>query len=228
MNIYIDESGSMTLETKQEKNKYFIITLILTEKPDILKKVYKRFIQKYYSDLKKIDTENKMFDGSKFLELKGSAFTPEMKRNLIYFFCRNNYFKILYIKIDNSMVNANLYKNKARAFNYILKLTLEYLNNKSILVDRNWVLNIDERNVKTEARYQLNEFLNTEFSTGKNIADEISVQYFDSCNNKIIQLVDVFSNLLYSNIMTNGAYDNEIKYMTDNGYLINIFKFPLT
>ncbi|MBU7005824.1 DUF3800 domain-containing protein [Phosphitispora fastidiosa] len=227
-NIYIDESGSMTHEVHIKKNKYFITTLILVEEPEKLKRVHKRFIQKNFSKLKAIDTDSKMFDGNDFIELKGSAFTPDMKREFVSYFCRNNHFRVFYIKIDNSKASQNLYKSKARAFNYVLKLAFEHLNNRGILVDRNWVLNIDERNLKTEAKHQLNEFLNTELSTGKDIVDDISVQYFNSSQNKIIQVADVFSNLFYSNILTEGTYDNEIKHMIDNGYLLNIFRFPLT
>lgn len=227
MNIYIDESGSMTHNTKSKKYKYFIITLVLVEEPEKLKKVYRRFIKKHFDELKSIDKENKMFKGGKFVELKGSAFTPEMKNKFVDYFCKNNHFKIVYIRVDNSNTYENFYKNKARAFNYVLKLGLEHLNNEKILVDRSWTIQIDERNVKTDSRDQLEEHLNTEFSTGKNLVDKISVKYFDSSNNKLIQLADVFSNLLYSYILTDGAYENEIQYMIDNEYLIKIFEFPL-
>ncbi|ACL22392.1 uncharacterized protein DUF3800 [Desulfitobacterium sp. LBE] len=226
MNIYIDESGSMTHETILPQNRYFTMALILTQEPDKLRRVYKRFVQKYLKELKDGNSDNKMFTGENFLELKGSAFTPKMKKNFVDFICKNNLFQILYIKIDNTQATANLYKNKARAFNYILKLAIEFLYNREILTDRNLTLNLDERNVKTEARHQLKEHLCTEFSTGRNIVDEVQVEYFDSCNNKLIQLADVFSNILYSNLLTSGKYDAEIKSMADNGYLVGVFKFP--
>ncbi len=226
LQIFIDESGSMTHKTNIENNKYFIITLILVEDHEKLKRIYKRFVKKNLVELKKIDTDNKMFEGDKFIELKGSAFTPEMKRDFINFFCKNNNFKILYIQIENSKASQNLYKNKARAFNYIIKLAMEYLYNRKILNDRNLVFSIDERNVKTEAKYNLQELLCTDLSTGKDLVDELSVKYYNSCNNKIIQLADVFSNIFFSNIITSGAYESEIQYMIDNEYLINIFKFP--
>lgn len=225
MNIYIDESGSMTHNTKLKKYRYFIITLVLVEEPEKLKKVYRRFVKKYFDELKIID-QDKMFKGGKFIELKGSAFTPDMKNKFVDYFCKNNYFKILYIRVDNLKVYENFYKNKARAFNYVLKLALEHLNNEKILVDRNWTIQIDERNLRADSSQQLEEHLNTEFSTGKNLVDEITVKYFDSSNNKLIQLADVFSNLLYSDILTEGVYEEEIQYMIDNGYLIKIFGFP--
>ncbi|MCY6354925.1 DUF3800 domain-containing protein [Clostridium sp. ZS2-4] len=226
MNIYIDESGSMTHNTKVKKYKYFIVALVLVEEPEKLKKVYKRFVKKYFNELKSIDEKNRMFKGGKFVELKGSAFTPEMKNKFVDYFCKNNHFKILYIRVDNSKTYENFYKNKARAFNYVLKLALKHLNNEKILIDKTWTIQIDERNVRTYNRHQLEEYLNTELSTGKNLVDEVFVNYFDSSNNQLVQLADVFSNLFYSYILTDGAYEDEIQYMIDNGYLIETFEFP--
>lgn len=227
MNIYIDESGSMTDTVTCIGNAYFVITLLLVQEPKQLKKVYKRFVSSHLSDLKNCDRNGKMFNGNSFVELKGSSLTPTMKRIFINYFCRNNHFKILYIKIDNTRITRNIYKNKARAFNYVLKLALENLNSRGILTDRDWVINIDERNVKTDSRYQLREHLLTECSIGKNIVDEIFLEYYDSSNNNLIQLADVFSNIYYSNILTNNSYNNEIEFMSNNGYLLNPFIFPL-
>ncbi|MDF2820180.1 MAG: hypothetical protein K0R15_621 [Clostridiales bacterium] len=226
MYIYIDESGSMTHETTLKRNKSFIICLLLTDNPDKLKKIYKRFVAKYLIELKSIDIDSKMFKDNDFVELKGCCFTSEMKRKFVDYFCKNDWFKLLYINIDNEKAENNFYKNKARAFNYVLKLAFEHLNNISVLTDRVWYIQVDERNVKTDARYNLEELFMTEFITGRNIADNIQIQYFDSSNNKIIQLSDVFSNLFYSNIMTDGVYESEIQYMIDNGYLIKVFKYP--
>lgn len=139
---------------------------------------------------------------------------------------KENNFRLLFIRVSNLKASDNLFRNKARAFNYILKLAFEYLHNQKILSDREWNIQIDERNVKKDAKYQLQDFLLTELSTGKNIVDNISVQYYDSCNNKLVQLADVFSNIFYSNILTCGAFSKEIRYMKENGYTINIFKFP--
>lgn len=227
MNIYIDESGSMRDGVTNKNNRYFIIAILLVQNPNILKKVFSRFISKYLTNLKSCDKTGKMFCGEKFVELKGSSLTPEMKRIFVNYFCKNNHFQVLHIKIDNSKVSGNLYKNTARAFNYVLKLALENLYNKGILVDRNWVLNIDERNVKTGSKRLLREHLLMECSLGKNIVDDICVEYFDSSNNKLIQMADVFSNLYYSNLLTNNSYNKEFQYMINNRYLLSPFIFPL-
>lgn len=44
------------------------------------------------------------------------------------------------------------------------------------------------------------------------------VKYFDSANNDLIQLVDVFSNLYYSHLQT-GAYEEEFNKLEKAGIL---------
>lgn len=226
MNIYIDESGSMTNESSHKANHKFIICMVLTENQIKLKKVYKRFVSKHLEELKATDKNDSMFYGNKFSELKGSNFTPILKRKFVEYFCRNEHFRIMYIEVDNRKANINFYKNKARAFNYVLKLALEHLCNINELNNQTWNLQIDERNVKTDSKHHLQDFLLTELSTGKGIVENINVNYFDSSQNALVQIADVFSNLYYSNYMTDGRYNNTIDKMKEEGYLIKVFYYP--
>ena len=52
MNIYIDESGTIN---NQLKNEYFIITLIIPDNSNALKRSYKRFVASNLEELKRID-----------------------------------------------------------------------------------------------------------------------------------------------------------------------------
>lgn len=52
------------------------------------------------------------------------------------------------------------------------------------------------------------------------------VHYYDSSQNIYIQIADVFSNFLYSNILTNGKYDEKIKELKNKGYILPPFVFP--
>lgn len=52
MNIYIDESGTIN---NQFKNEYFIITLIIPDNSNTLKRSYKRFVSSNLKELKRID-----------------------------------------------------------------------------------------------------------------------------------------------------------------------------
>lgn len=75
--LFIDESGSNTNQNV-DQFPYFVICLIRIFDKEKLKKVLKRFISKYYNDLKNIDN-GKMFKNNKFYELKGSSLNAEMK-----------------------------------------------------------------------------------------------------------------------------------------------------
>lgn len=225
INIYIDESGSMTT-TYSEKYPYFVIALILPKDRENVKRVYKRFVSKYYEELKALDSNaNKMFKNNKFIELKGSAMDYNMKINFIDYFCRNNLFEIYYIKITNKDIKYRLFKNTARAFNFVLKQALEsFLKNKNIPYEE-YRLHIDERNERTQSLYSLEDYLNIELTMHKPLAEDIGVRYYNSASNYIIQIADVFSNIYYVNCFT-GEFENELKFITEEGYIKKIFLYP--
>ena len=52
------------------------------------------------------------------------------------------------------------------------------------------------------------------------------VKYFDSKDNKFIQIADVFSNLYYSQLQT-GKYKEVFDDLSRKGMLKFIFKFPV-
>lgn len=133
---------------------------------------------------------------------------------------------MFYIKVDNSRLNDTFCSNTSRVFNYLLKIALDYLIRAGHIKSENHHIQLDERNERTESKYFLEDYLNTElFITGINEGSFL-VSYFDSSNNKIVQIADVFSNILYSHLRTNG-YSNELKLLEEKGILKYIFKFPL-
>lgn len=68
--------------------------------------------------------------------------------------------------------------------------------------------------------------MQTELGMRNVVKGNCKVKYFDSANNCIIQIADVFSNLYFSELKTK-AYTKEIEYMKTDGYLKHIFEFPL-
>lgn len=54
---------------------------------------------------------------------------------------------------------------------------------------------------------------------------KFEVKYFDSSDNKLIQVADVFANLFYSHLQT-GAYEEEFSKLEKEGMLKFIFEFP--
>ena len=226
MNMYIDESGSINpLNTRLKR--YFVIGIVIPKDKDKLKRVYKLFIRKNLKELKETDKYNIMFDeNGNFIELKGSCLTEELKIKFLDFFCRNNLFEVRYIILDNSMISDKFIKNKARTFNYLIKLFLINSKKRGYIDDREIYLNIDERNVKTDSKFSLEDYLNQELVLSMDLVDTANVHYYDSSENIFIQIADVFSNLLYSNMLTNGKYDAKIKELKENGYILPTFVFP--
>lgn len=223
--LYIDESGTMTV-SHNKTHPYFIISIVRAKNVDKLKRIYKRFVSSHKEELKKADQRGLMFNGLKFLELKGNCFTPKLKREFVNFFCKNNYFELFYIVAENSRITSKFYENTARAFNYLIRLALEYYIQNGYLSDDGLILQLDERNEKTETKHFLENYLQTELGLRDIVKNDCRVKYFDSANNCIIQIADVFSNLYFSELKTS-AYTNEIEQMKENGYLKHIFEFPI-
>ena len=236
MNIYIDESGS--INNHVPNNDFFIISLLYVNDKDKLLRAYKRFVSANYSALKTLDAPkyntttgkvlkpaNRMFSNFKFKELKGSQFDKAMKLKFLEFFARELYFNLFYIKIHNTKLSNKFCSNTARVFNYSLKLALTYFLQHKMLPDEDCNLHLDERNEKTNARYFLENYLNTELSLNNVSEKNYVVTYYDSSNNRLIQLADVFANIYYSHLKTNG-YTDEFKKLTDNGMIRYVFNFP--
>ena len=117
-------------------------------------------------------------------------------------------------------------KNKARTFNYLLKIFLINSIKKKYIEDKQIFLQIDERNVKTDSKYSLEDYLNQELLLSDNLIENVQVQYFDSSHNSFIQIADVFSNIMYSNLITKGSYQNEIEKLQQDKYILPPFIFP--
>ena len=225
-NLYIDESGSMTC-SYCKKHPYFVISIVRVLDKESLKKSIKRFVRSHWTELKSSDRNNKMFNGEKFLELKGSAMSISLKKDFVQYLSEKKSFEVLYILLDNKMVDIELYKNTARAFNFMIKKALTYFINKNYINKKSEIsIQIDERNERPEAKLHLQEYLNTELQLENKMTGEIKVEYFDSCNNVLIQLADFFANLMFSNLETNN-YNNEFNTLKEKGFVRKIFKFPL-
>ena len=222
--LYVDESGSMSHE--HAKNfPYFIICTIRVKDCEQLKRIYKRFVSKYFKEIKSLD-DGKMFQGKKFKELKGSSLNYEMKKNFVQYFCRSDVFEVYYIKVLNAKVKSKLYKNTARAFNFFYKLKLRFfLKNKS-LPNEEYIIQFDNRNQKNDSRNSLEDYLNTELHLNEELTEEIHVKYFNSECNTLIQIADVFSNIFYSYCFHPNKYNSQIKNMKKSKVLKGVYKFP--
>lgn len=237
MLIYIDESGSVNNHNTSHC-PYFVIALIHVKDKEKTQRAYKRFVSSNLKRLHELDTDRldssgrvikaggKMFSDGKFRELKGSQFDADMKRKFLSFFAEKQHFEVYYIKIENAKLSDRFCSNTARVFNYPLRLALGYFIRSGMLPNEECILQLDERNERTETRYFLEEYLNTELIMNGSCNGPFKVRYFDSANNKIIQIADVYANWFYSQLQT-GAYDTELKMQKDAGIIRGIFEFPL-
>ena len=204
MNIYIDESGS--INNHIPNNGYFVICMLRVLNKKALKRAYKRFVSANYDRLLELDRDKispktgklikvggKMFSDGKFIELKGAQFDRALKLEFVEFFSRKAVFEIFYIKIANEKLSDSFCENTARVFNYAVRLALDYFIRKGLLPEEDCLLQLDERNEKTETKYFLENYLNTELAMGGVTRGNFDVKYFDSANNDLIQLADVFS-----------------------------------
>lgn len=223
--LFIDESGTMTVNYCNI-HPYFVVAIVRAKDPDRIKRVFKRFVKKHLANLKSTDRRGCMFNDDGFIELKGNCLTPELKRKFMNFFCQNELFEVFFIVADNHRATDNLYSNTARAFNYFIRLSLEFFIKHGYMQNSGICLQLDERNERTETKHFLENYLNTELLLPGIIKDECKVKYFDSANNIIIQVADVFANLYFSQLKTN-AYTEEFDRMQQEGYVKYIFQFPL-
>lgn len=237
MLIYIDESGSVNNHNSSHC-PYFVIALVHVKDKEKTQRAYKRFVASNLERLRELDQEKKdskgrvsktggkMFSNGKFCELKGSQFDADMKRKFLSFFSAKQHFEVYYIKIANAKLSDRFCSNTARVFNYPLRLALGRFIRLGMLPNEECVLQLDERNERTETRYFLEEYLNTELIMNGTCNGPFRVQYFDSSNNKIIQIADVYANWFYSHLQT-GAYEEELQAQKEAGIVREIFEFPL-
>lgn len=223
MNIYIDESGS--INNNLSPNHDFIITLVIPTDKKKLDRAYKRFVSSNIDSLKQLDKNKKMFLNGKFHELKGSQFDKPMKQKFVHFFCQKKYFEIYFIHVKNHCLTDVFCQNTARAFNYVIRLAFQFFITNGLLPQENFHLQLDERNEKTETKHFLENYLNTELALSGVTNQKFIVSYFDSANNKLIQIADVLSNIFFSHVHTQ-TYTQELQLLEKGGMLKFIFKFP--
>ena len=234
--VYIDESGSINNHNTDSASP-FVIALLHVRNKNALHRAYKRFVSANLEELKRLDRDRcdkngrvvrqggKMFQNNKFRELKGSQFDAEMKRKFLAYFSKMPHFDVSFIQLDNAKLSDNFCKNTARSFNYILRLAISFYIKHGILPDEACSLQLDERNERTETKYFLENYLNTELVLNGSCSGPFTVRYFDSVNNHMIQIADVYANWYYSHLKTN-AYKEELDAQLEKGLVKGIFKFP--
>lgn len=228
VNVFVDESGIIA-KHKTNKTNYFIITLVFVrdEDTEFVKKIFKKFrlqIAKRKSELFQELISNK--------EIKGSSIS-EADKHIIYeklFKKCEDKFELGIIVLKNRRASARFRSNSSRAFNYLIKLFLQNEFVKSEMYKGLDKLNfhIDERNVVTESKFTLQEYLNTELNLTEHFCnEEISVHYFDSKKFLLLQMADFISNSCYRKLQKNNDDNGNMKLILQNTITGKPFSFPV-
>ena len=226
--LYIDESGSMTSEHTNHW-PYFTIAIVMASDKVRAKRAVKRFVSRNINALKAADSAHKMFLDGNFHELKGSCMNGAIQAKFIEYMCQNNTIKAFLIQVKNQQIRYGLYKNTARAFNYILGQALTNLFVSDLLPKDEYMLHIDERNQKTGTIHSLEDYLNIQLCIDRELADSVIVRYYDSAQNSLIQIADVLSNAYYKHCMKSGNAEyisDMLNKKTVEGYFPAVYQFP--
>lgn len=223
--LYIDESGSLTKDFASI-HPNFVICVVRVKDIINLRKLLKRFILNHYDELKKSDNNSKMFDKENFIEIKGSALDTELKIKLANYLCQARILEIYYIHILNEEVKHYFYEDTSRVFNYVLGLLLKkHLANNNLPYD-DYLIEIDNRNLKRISINSLEDYLNIELMLKKRMIRSLNIEYYDSKDNLMVQVSDFFSNLYFSYLNNKMTYQELFKNLKKNNYLKDIYYFP--
>lgn len=223
--LYIDESGSLTSDFAFI-HPNFVMCVVRVKDITNLRKLLKRFIYENYQEIKAADDNNKIFANGDFLEIKGSSLTPKLKKRLANFLCNGKILEIYYIHVYNEQVKQHFYDDPSLVYNYALYLLLEKnLQNKNLPYD-DYLIDVDNRNLKQVSINSLEDYLNIELKLKKRMVRSLNVAYYDSKDNLMVQVSDFFSNLYFSYLKNKNTYHELMEKLKKENYIKDIFYYP--
>ena len=226
--VFVDESGTIG-KGKINRDDYVIVTLLLVRDEDVehLKKVFKKERLKVVNKkaiLKEHLKLNKEIKGSELSETEKSQIYKRIVEK-----CGDK-FEIAVIVLNNKKATVKFRSNSSRVFNYLIKtfLNKHFKKNSKYKNVNQMHFVIDERNVATESKYTLQEYLNTELNLVETFSQEdIRVHYYDSKNYLLLQLADFISNTFYRYQQKNvQEAKGNVGLLLNQTSTRKVFKFP--
>lgn len=211
--VYLDESGSIH---KNSKTKYFAVGGYFTFEEDKMKikAIYKKENQKLKKS-KKIDlnTEIKSYDMSE--EEKIKIFNKIQDIDTFHG-CVKVFDKEAMRK---DIVDSNIF------FNYAVKVLIfdciiPELNLQNTDESIEFIISIDNRNIRVGELNNLETYLKTEFCLHD---DDFSIKYYDSKTNYGIQLADLTVNTFYNSYKNIAIVENLIKELKPKNFRVSLF-----
>jgi hypothetical protein len=186
--IILDESGNLH---KNSTDRYFVIGGVLTTKPELLNKKYRK-INKNLKIRRNIPID---------VELKASKLNKYDKIDLFKNIQIVNDFKFVGIVVDKSKLQRKISRVNL-FYNYLLKVLMLSLKQNGLITEKteNIHLILDQRSIKSGSINSLEDYLNIEFNYHLYIEmhTNFMVNYADSRKSFNIQLADLLCNTVWS------------------------------
>lgn len=186
--FYGDESGSITTST-HFKNRYFVIGFLsFTDTKDLVN--IERSFRKLKVNYLKAHPETNLNIKK---EIKGSDMSLDMKRYILTGLCKRHSITFNYAIIDNHKLYNKLRTAPHITFNYLISTYFNDNHKTNIKVLK---LRLDDRNKAVDNLDDLQHYLQTNLYINTDI-EKVFVSYHLSHNSAMIQVADIFCNLVH-------------------------------
>ncbi|WP_239738532.1 DUF3800 domain-containing protein [Mammaliicoccus sp. C-M14] len=205
--FYGDESGSIT-RSNAFINRYFVIGFISPKNTNDIVKINRDFRK---LKVKFIQKNNLNLDFKK--EIKGSQMPLPMKEFILEKLCKKYELTIHYAIIDNFELYEKLRKEPHIAFNYLINTYFKDNHRNGI---NHLKLKLDDRNKAIINLNDLEHYLQTELFVHTDV-EKVYVTYHESHNVPLIQLSDIFCNLMFKYVTyyMNATKDHTLRKKSD-------------
>ena len=209
--VYLDESGSIH---KNSKTKYFAVGGYIS-----FEKNKNKIVSKYKKNNKIIKIENN-YDLEK--EVKSYEMTKKQKINIFKDIQEIDKFYGCVKVFAKSYMKKEIYESNI-FFNYAVKLVFKdciiptIINIKETI---NFIVSVDNRNIRVGDLNNLENYLNTEFCLNNY---NFKIKYYDSATNYGIQLADLIVNTFYNSYKDINIVNDVINNIQHKKFKISIF-----
>lgn len=228
--IYVDESGTIPKPgTPVNNTDCFVLALVITSKPSKISRKFRKGIVEICNRFSKYETELKNNN-----EIKGSHLL-EREKAIIFEHFYDKCFEtseIGIVQLHNAKAEDKFRRQPALSFNFLVWKFINYYfaRQKICYEDVDTVhLVIDERNIASEARHDLQGYIEMEnFKKDIPLFKGVTVNYVDSTNESLVQLADMIANSYWRwlRFKKSGSTPKSIEMI--NPMLVDnrIFEFP--
>lgn len=211
--VYLDESGSIH---KNSNTRYFAVGGYFTfvrDKVKIISKYKKANLKLKISKKLSLDTEIKSYDMTDNEKVEAFAKVQDIET---FHGCVKIFDKSM---MKKEIVNSNIF------FNYAVKLLIKdcilpLLNLDEIDDTINFIVSVDNRNIRVGELNNLELYLKTEYCM-ENF--DFKIKYYDSKTNYGIQLADLIVNTFYNMYKDRSIVEKVISSLKPKNFRISLF-----